>query len=138
MAKMHSYSVAQHSLDKYATDYRVSIARCGLTTRMAIKNADYIVRRVDCLRTLLVFVDNHKDTDRLACVVFGLSDNTTLVATVNSAGSFTKLVRYNKRTDKRVSQEWLYSILGFKYYKNDPQREKYHTRVYARNRNCYK
>jgi hypothetical protein len=138
MAKLHSHNVGKRGLDDHITDRRVSVARCSKQTQRAIKQTDAVARRTLSKRAVLVFVDDHKSPDHLACVVFSLHDNTTLVAYADSHGAFKRMARFDVRSDKRIRQEWLYRIMGLEYHASDPQRHMYHTMLYARNRTCYK
>lgn len=125
--------------EKQITDRRIDVARCGVPTREALANAATVCKRLGAVnRVLLVFTDNKKSPEALACVVFSLVNGTTLVADVNARGEFVRLTRYAVNTRKRLPRDFMYEIAGEVYDNNgDPHYDAYHTKVYARNACCY-
>ena len=146
MSRLHpTYNMDLHVMDRQMNDKRINVPRCGIATRGALVNAtklydEFFAYGYECIRTLLVFVDNKKDPDRLACVVFALDNRKTIVAKVDDKGSFVEKSLYDVNTIKRLPREFMYEIAGEKYSNpcNDPQYDVYGgTKVYARNRTCY-
>ena len=139
------HHVPLHLMDERMNDRRVKVPRCSATTWHAIRSADNLVngqlRRdgYDCKRVMLVFVDDHKNADVLSCVVFALSHDLTMVAKVDDNGVFIERTLYKNDCTKRLREAFMYEIAGVKAPSTyDLQREMYSTRVYARNRCCYK
>ena len=146
MSRLHpTYNMDLHAMDRQMNDRRIHMQRCGVATRGALINAtklydEFFTYGYECVRTLLVFVDNKRDPDRLACVVFALDNGKTIVAKVDARGMFVEKSLYNVNTTKRLPRDFMYEIAGEKYSNttNDPQYDVYGgTKVYARNRSCY-
>ena len=126
-------------------DQTINTPRCGKACSNAIRNAARLSREeivpyghvVD--RVLLVHVDDKKHADYLACIVFSLDNQHTLVAYVDGDGNITDKCLYGIRTAKRLPREFMYGLVGQKCedYALDPNWEQYHIRVYARNLSCY-
>ena len=137
-----------HALEESINDKRIYTPRISGRTRRAIKSADRIATQAipmygrSCNRVLLVFIDNHVSPDSLVCVVFALSDGMSLVAYVSDSGSLIDLTLHNVRTSKRLPRNFMYMLAGVDYNQgcklSDAKHDSYNTRVYARNRNCYK
>lgn len=145
-----THHVPLHVMYDRMDDKRLKMSRCSTTTHKAILNADRLasheLRRFDrkCARMLLVFVDDHKEPDRLAYVLFALDDGTSIVAHVGKDGAFSSMSRHNIDARKSFPRLCMYELAGvnidYDHMCNDYYQdyEFLHTRVYARNRSCYK
>ena len=139
------HHVPLHVLYDRMTDKRLAIHRCSVAASNAVKSADNLVngelRRYghECKRVMLVFVDDHKEPDRLACVVFSLAGGFSLVVDVDVKGNFGYKTLYAVETSRRLPEKLMYEFAGITPPSTyDAEHEKYATRVYARNRTCYK
>lgn len=144
MSRLHpQHHMDLHKMYRHMNDRRIYTPRFGSTVvKRAIKDAHVVSDMANnhgrmVVRTLLVFVDDHKNPDRLANVVFALNDNTTMVADVNSDGHIIGMTHYPISSRKHMPREFMYEVAGLVWDSFDPQFETYHTRAYARNLTCY-
>lgn len=156
MAKMHNANGRRdlHATYRAVTDRAISTPRCSTVTGHIVRTARTIRDNAvsyghTCERVLLVFVDD-KVNERVAAVVFSMDKGNTLIVRVDNRGNVTdRTWTMGLRTDKNLPRSLMYSIAGEIYYSKcltrdgktimvtDPDHDKWHTKVYARNLCCY-
>lgn len=144
MPKARQHYMRPDGLDYVATDKRIKLLRCSDATRYALHQArrlrdGMIAQRfgAECVRCVLLFVDDREHPDYLGKVLFSLANRKTVIADVNADGKFVGLTLRNVDTRKRVFRSFMYDLFGLEYSPRTASNDYYSTRIYARNITCY-